>query len=809
MKHLVLWMMPLLALSSWCCSEALAQAVVSPCPEILIEQKYDHVPLRQYRIYGWDTVVTCATNTIVLTAEPYLPVEHFNGIYTVEQVPFDPPDPSFSRGTRMPITTDDDFSPSPTDIPFAFFFFGVRKTNFRLGANGLVTFATDQFTDGYPTCPWLYSAPIPWPDNTPGAPTPLARMRDAIYGIYEDTHPLASYMSGNQGIYYGIQGEFPCRKIICSWNGVPPYAGSSNLNNRCSYQIVCYEGSNIIEVHVRRRGVDLTWQNGVGIIGIQNATGLPQENDPNPMSSTHFVAEGSPAAFFPEGLNTFNTPLDSVAYRFTPQGHTNTMCEWYRIFDDGRDSVVLGEDMAGLNDSLACGYSVPLNPMDPADPDHPTRTSAIVKPTEPSKYVVHLKFRNSNNDWYDLYDTIFIGMDTSNDLSIKLHGNSYDNGHRLDICRGDEAFAELTHPPLQVPVNIRWSADRMLYGTLVPFTDSLLLTDTTGLRVALLHDESYSASYGDKTDSIWLRVSVDFMSGCSNFDSALIRIFPTFDTVDRVGICAGETFTWGHNGQTYTQSVNGPSVTLHTIAGCDSVVRLDLTVFDSTRYIDIVDDCKPYLWINGVTYSESNTATFASDTLHLVNQWGCDSVVQLKFTLHPLEARIYSPRDKYDFDHLEALLTDVSIGAGSHIWLLPDGSESQLDELHYNIPVDLDSALIRLVAFSEYGCVDTASLLLLLNKESFWVPNIFMPDNPDGNNRFGSVSIRTLQQQMLIYDRTGRLVFSCDEPDCQWDGRDRQGRPCPQGAYVWVIRYTNQYDPASTHVRKGTVTLLR
>ncbi len=39
MKHLVLWMMPLLlALSSWCCSEALAQAVVSPCPEILIEQ---------------------------------------------------------------------------------------------------------------------------------------------------------------------------------------------------------------------------------------------------------------------------------------------------------------------------------------------------------------------------------------------------------------------------------------------------------------------------------------------------------------------------------------------------------------------------------------------------------------------------------------------------------------------------------------------------------------------------------------------------------------------------------------------------
>lgn len=802
--------MLLLLLAAGATLTAMAQGtVVSPCPEVLVDQKYDHVPYAQYRFRGWDTVVTCTEPTIVLSAEPYIPVQYFTGTYTVEQVPYNPPDTSFSQGTQMPITTDDDFAPSATNIPYPFYFFGIRKTSFRLGANGLVTFATDQFTDGLTSCPWSYSAAIPWPDGTVGAPSPLPRMRDAIYGVYEDTHPLSSYLSGTQGIYYGIQGEYPCRKIICSWNGVPEFQGSSNLNNRCTYQIVCYEGSNIIEVHVKRRGVNTGWQAGVGLIGIQNATGQPQVTDPDPASSTHFVVNGSPAAFWPAGRNTFATTLDTVAYRFTPQGRTNMVCEWYRIFDDGRDSVPIGESPLGIDDTNAYAYCQPIDMNNPLDPDHPTRTTCTVRPRVPSKYVIHLKFKNANNDWYNLYDTVFVGIDTANTMKLRTLGNSTNDEYQVDICQGSNANLEVTYPATQAAREVRWYVYRVLHGQEILLPESSYVLDATRHHLTLLPDPQFDTLPHNKIDTILTRVGVTFVSGCENHDSSLVRVFPNFDTTEVEGICQGETFVWHVNNQTYTQTTNTPVAHLQSQPGCDSTVHLDLTVFAVSHTMDVIDDCKPLTWINGKTYEASNTATMAQDTIVLPNLYGCDSVVQLQFTYHPLEAKIHSSLDRFDFDHLDVVLTDVSIGDTTRRWIFPSAAEQTTRVAYYSIPVSYDSAEIFLVATSPYECIDTARLVLLLNKESFWVPNAFMPENPDGNNTFGSVSLRTIKQEMLIYNRQGQLVFQCNEPDCQWDGRDKNGNLCPQGAYVYLIRFINEYDPHVTQVRKGTVTLIR
>lgn len=802
--------MLLLLLATGATLTTMAQStVVSPCPEVLVEQKYDHVPYAQYRFRGWDTVVTCTEPTIELSAEPYIPVQYFTGTYTVEQVPYNPPDTSFSQGTQMPITTDDDFAPSATNIPYPFYFFGIRKTSFRLGANGLVTFATDQFTDGLTSCPWSYSAAIPWPDGTVGAPSPLPRMRDAIYGVYEDTHPLSSYLSGTQGIYYGIQGEWPCRKIICSWNGVPEFQGSSNLNNRCTYQIVCYEGSNIIEVHVKRRGVNPSWQAGVGLIGIQNATGQPQVTDPDPGSSTHFVVNGSPAAFWPAGRNTFATTLDTVAYRFTPQGRTNMVCEWYRIFDDGRDSVPIGESPLGLDDTNAYAYCQPIDMNNPLDPDHPTRTTCTVRPRVPSKYVIHLKFKNANNDWYNLYDTVFVGIDTANTMKLRTLGNSTNDEHQVDICQGSNANLEVTYPATQAAREVRWYVYRVLHGQEILLPESSYVLDGTRHHLTLLPDPQFDTLPHNKIDTILTRVGVTFVSGCENHDSSLVRVFPNFDTTEVEGICQGETFVWHVNNQSYTQTTNTPVAHLQSQPGCDSTVHLDLTVFAVSHTMDVIDDCKPLTWINGKTYETSNTATMAQDTIVLPNLYGCDSVVQLQFTYHPLEAKIHSSLDRFDFDHLDVVLTDVSIGDTTRRWIFPSAAEQTTRVAYYSIPVSYDSAEIFLVATSPYECIDTARLVLLLNKESFWVPNAFMPENPDGNNTFGSVSLRTIKQEMLIYNRQGQLVFQCNEPDCQWDGRDKNGNLCPQGAYVYLIRFINEYDPHVTQVRKGTVTLIR
>lgn len=854
--------------------------VQKPCPSVIIKQKGDHHPdkegdhrtLRRYRQRGWDTVVDCNHPSIVLSCTPYVPVQKFNGCYYVDPIPYNPPDTTFCftlgaalqnmndpNRKKMPISTDDDFAGSVTNIPYPFYFFGIRKNAFVLGANGLVTFNTSAAGQG---CPWSYSASIPWPDGTSGAPGSTGLMRDAIYGVYEDTYPSPSiHTSGdpNWGIYYGVIDDYPCRKIICSWKDVPQFSCTSM---RCTYQIVCYEGSNIVEVHVKQRQVCTSWNGGHGLIGIQNATGQPQVASTNPFDPNSLQSiNGKPAAFYPTGYNTTQSNINNVAFRFTPQGSTDKFYEWFRVFDDGRPNYVLqniNANPAAQNDTN--GYYIP---MDETNPTCPTLTKAIVSPRMPSRYVFHLRFKNANNDFYDLYDTTFVGVDTLN--YIRLHKQPVNDTFpsRLDICLGDTAKMRVDIHTLEEVAREEWSfyrisqGDTILLDTLVganglpPYNSylsngnwqqtrifRLFGSDTIVLDTTLFTKDDY-AILGDsiktraamlfsarlpqrglvpnKIDSIFIVLSADFVSGCHNYDTMLIRIFPNFEDTTVDGICRGDTYHWMPSDSrhtyhyTYTTDTDPATtkVTLESMPGCDSVVHLALTVFDVSYTTDYQSDCKPYRWQNGHVYTVTNTATAERDTVVLANRYGCDSIVQLNFTMHPLTAKLQSDVDHFDLDHLDAVLTDISIGGDSRVWKLP-GAEDQTEAVvYYSIPVELDGAEILLIESSPYGCTDTAKIYIPLNKEHFWVPNAFTPDNPAGNNRFSSVSTRTLHQEMIIYNRRGELVFRCEGPDCEWDGRDLDGKPCVQGAYVYIIRYANDFEPEKTRVLHGTVTLIR
>jgi len=855
------------------CGEYQWPEVQSPCPEVQVKQKHDHTAIARYRHKGWDTVVTCANPQIILSCMPYIPVQRFNGTYYVDPIPYDPPDTTFSLGTRMGIGTDDVFAGSHTVIPYPFYFFGIRKNQFRIGANGLVTFVSPtDFGDGAPYCPYGFRTntnKLPW-DGTPGHTDPFSnysmRMKDAIYGVMEDTDP--AYFVGSEsnrvdGIYYGIQDEFPCRKIICSWKEAPDFG---HHDGKGTYQIVCYEGSNIIEVHVRQRGCCPTTSDA--LIGIQNATGQPQVSSSTPTDPNSSPAiNGKPAAFAPSvngGTpgNPFTSTLNHVAFRFTPAGTTAKNYGWRRIYDDGRPDVELRNIVVypeAMDDS--CGY---YEPMDDAN-SCPTLTKAYVSPKEPAKYVFYLRFLNANNDQYVLTDTIFIGVDTVNYLDIhKLPINDTLPG-RLDICLNDTARMRLDITALQEITHEEWLIRRVSGGdtitldslvadnhpgqvvnlsnnylsfdprytpvqafriqgndttvmdtTLFSLDDYDLIGDTILTRKVFLFSRNLPTQglQANKIDTILIQVTSDFASGCHNYDTFMLRVFPNFDTVIADGICQGETFTWDTNGspyKTFTQPTNPQTefVLLHSTPGCDSLVHLQLTVSSVSHTIDHQEDCKPYTWLNGKTYTTSNVATAATDTIVLKNRYDCDSIVQLNLVIHPLTAKLRSDIDHFTLDNLDAVLTDISIGGGSRVWKFPNGPDQTGVNAYYSIPANMEGANIILIASSPYGCVDTAKIYIPLNKEHFWVPNAFTPDNPAGNSLFSSVSTKTLKQEMLIYNRRGELVFRCEGADCAWDGRDFDGNPCAQDAYVYIIRYTNEFEPQNTRVLKGTVTLIR
>lgn len=102
---------------------------------------------------------------------------------------------------------------------------------------------------------------------------------------------------------------------------------------------------------------------------------------------------------------------------------------------------------------------------------------------------------------------------------------------------------------------------------------------------------------------------------------------PVFEVVEQWG-----DYTWSQNGVTYDTS-GLYSANLINAHGCDSVVFLDLTIFNQTG-TDTQTACDSLTWIDGITYYESvDTVTYM-----VTNANGCDSLVTLHLTINQSSA---------------------------------------------------------------------------------------------------------------------------------------------------------------------------
>ena len=120
--------------------------------------------------------------------------------------------------------------------------------------------------------------------------------------------------------------------------------------------------------------------------------------------------------------------------------------------------------------------------------------------------------------------------------------------------------------------------------------------------------------------------------GCDKTIYLHLDHYPSYDETTReIAICYGETYTF--YGTTYDHSIQ-TSHTDHTIHGCDSIVRLDLTVYPDNGITDHpVTVCPSQL---PFYYEEdpNQIPLYAGDHLfHLEDIHGCDSVVVVQLTV--------------------------------------------------------------------------------------------------------------------------------------------------------------------------------
>ena len=179
--------------------------------------------------------------------------------------------------------------------------------------------------------------------------------------------------------------------------------------------------------------------------------------------------------------------------------------------------------------------------------------------------------------------------------------------------------------------------------------------------------------------------------GCDSTVTLHLTINHATAAIDPHEAC--NTFTW-IDGVTYTESTDTPTVILTNAVGCDSVVTLNLTVFYSDTTEDFATNCYSYTW-NDSTYTQTGDYVQTLTNIH-----GCDSTVTLHLTIHttdsvPLTGTVCAGNTYNDYGftyvapystvesiHYDTIRTTNSIGCDSIVTLTL--TVHPVDSIHFD-----------------------------------------------------------------------------------------------------------------------------
>lgn len=153
-----------------------------------------------------------------------------------------------------------------------------------------------------------------------------------------------------------------------------------------------------------------------------------------------------------------------------------------------------------------------------------------------------------------------------------------------------------------------------------------------------------------------------------------------------------------------------------------------------------------------------------------------------------------------------------SSGAVTYEWDFSDGSDITNEENPTHLfPETQGDYTVMLVAYSEFGCPDTAYLTVQVEEELiFFIPNAFTPNGDEFNNSLTPVFVSGFDPfdfTMLVYNRWGEVIWESHDTNVGWDGT-YHGQMVQSGVYQWKIEFKNSNnDERKTYY--GHVNILR
>lgn len=157
-------------------------------------------------------------------------------------------------------------------------------------------------------------------------------------------------------------------------------------------------------------------------------------------------------------------------------------------------------------------------------------------------------------------------------------------------------------------------------------------------------------------------------------------------------------------------------------------------------------------------------------------------------------------------------------------WYLPNGQVLNTPDDQVLTFEEEDIYPLSLAVKNEYGCRDSLYMDYRSYMGGLYFPNTFIPHSSNPKvNRFNGIGVGLKEYRLEIFDLYGNKVWETSElvmgaPGEGWDGRNKKGKPLPQGMYIWRAKAIffsedvwtgNNNRSGNAQTTEGTVLLLR
>ena len=368
----------------------------------------------------------------------------------------------------------------------------------------------------------------------------------------------------------------------------------------------------------------------------------------------------------------------------------------------------------------------------------------------------------------------------------------------VSICQGSsytlgtQTFSTVGYHPVVFPSILGCDSTVVLNLTLLPNL-------TNNQTVHICQGATYTFAGNILSTSGTYTQLLQTASGCDSTINLSLIVDPILTANIQAAICQGGSYPFGT--QTLTTAGNY-SRTIQTQAGCDSIINLTLAVNPVLSSSSSMTFCQGE---STLFYGQTLTNTGVySHTLQTVA--GCDSVVTLNLTVYPIpSAPILTGNSPVECPGDLVTLTIDPISNAQYQWSGPLNFTSVNSTVFF--PVQIQQMGNYSATISINGCVSSPSVIPvsitnIYEYEDFDFPNVITP-NGDGNNDELDIEamFKSCQEyQLKVINRWGNIIYSGKRFDAPFDGKDMNGVVLQDGVYFYLLEFDEKKKSGFIHL---------